>query len=116
MKDDAATVPNRTGRMEATSWRHCHRIYRSASCQLLGTSDTTNGPAKQSTTRRHPNLLFLIPVGMKDDAATLPNRTGRMEATSWRHCHRIYRSASCQLLGTVDTTNGRTKKCKTCRH
>src|SRR6056300_1477771 len=115
-KDDAATVPNRIGRSEAASWRHCHLIFRVATCQLLGTSDATNGRTSKCMTCRHRSLFFLVPVGTKDDAATVPNRIGRSKAASWRHCHLIFRVATCQLLGTSDATNGRTSKCMTCRH
>src|SRR5210317_794452 len=117
MKDDAATFPNRMGRSAAASWHDCHSIFPGATCQLLGTSDTTNGCTAKCKTCRHQSLFFLVPVGMKDDAATIPNRMGSSAAASWRDCHLIFPGATCQLLGTSDTTtNGCTAKCKTCRH
>src|SRR5210317_1003947 len=75
------------------------------------------GHTSKCKTCRHQSLFFLVPVGMKDDAATVPNRMGRSEAASWQHGHLIFRGAgACKLRGTSDTTNGRTSKCKTCRH
>src|SRR5210317_1767084 len=115
MKDDAATFPNRIGRSAASSWRNCHSIFPGArTCQLLGTSDATNGRTPKCKTCRHQSLFFLVPVGMKDDAATFPNRIGRSKAASWRHCHLIFRVATRELLGASDDTNGRRSKCKTC--
>src|SRR6056300_571699 len=116
-KDDAATLPNRIGRSKAASWSHCHSIFRGATkSERLGTSDATNGRTPKCKTCRHRSLFFLVPVGTKDDAATLPNRIGRSKAASWRHCHSIFRGATCELLCTSDATNGRTPKCKTCSH
>src|SRR6056300_33314 len=93
MKDDAATVPNMTGRSKAAVWRNCHLIVRGRhlSHHLLGTSDATNGRTSKCETWRHQSLFFLVPVGMKDDAATVPNRTGRSEAAVWCNCHLIVR-------------------------
>src|SRR6056300_1451120 len=87
-------------------------------CQLLGTSDTPNGRSSKCKTWRHQSMFFLVPVGMKDDAATLPNRIGRSEAVSWRDCHSIFRGATCQILvlGTSDGGDRRTSTCQTCRH
>src|SRR6056300_1345903 len=93
-------------------------FHSASSCELLGTSDTTNGRTSKCKTCRHHSLFFLVPVGVKDDAAAVPNRIGRSEAASWRNCHSLFCVcvAICQLLGTSGTTNGRTSKCKTCRH
>src|SRR5210317_755159 len=90
MKDDAATFPNRIGRSAAASWRDCHSIFSGATCQLLGTSDATNGRTPKCKTCRHQSLFFLVPVGMKDDAAKFPNRIGRSAATPWRNCNSFF--------------------------
>src|SRR5210317_835345 len=65
-------------------------IFRVATCELLGTSDATNGRTPKCKTCRHRSLFFLVPVGTKDDAATPPNRIGRRKASSWRHCHSMF--------------------------
>src|SRR5210317_1916620 len=100
MKDDAATFQNRIGRSAAASWRDCHSIFPGATCQLLGTSEATTGRTAECKTRRHQSSFFLVPVGMKDEAVTCPNTTGRSAAASWRDCHSIFPGATCQLLGT----------------
>src|SRR5210317_515207 len=66
---------------------YCHSIFRGATCQLLGKSHATNGRITKCKTCRHQSLFFLVlvPVGVKDDAATVPNRIGRSDATLWRH-------------------------------
>src|SRR5210317_1626352 len=96
MKDDAATVPITKCRSEAASWQHRHSIFRSATCQLLGTSDTPNGHTSKCKTCRDQSLFFLVPIGMKGDAATVPTRIGGSEPASWQHRHSIFRSAPCQ--------------------
>src|SRR5210317_1675686 len=106
-QDDAATVPNRIGRREAALQPYCHSIFPGATCQLLGTSDATHGRTCKSITCRHHGLFFLVPVGMKDCAATVPNRIVLREAALQPYCHSIFPGATCQLLGTSDATNGR---------
>src|SRR6056300_1689952 len=64
--------------------------------ELLGTSDATNGRTPKCKTCSHRSLFLLVPVGTKDDAATLPNRIGRSKAASWRHCRSIFRVATCE--------------------
>src|SRR5210317_72989 len=61
----------------------------SATCELLGTSDTTNGHTSKCKTCRHRSLFFLVPVGVKDAASTVPKRIGRSKAASLRYCHSI---------------------------
>src|SRR5210317_1223665 len=84
-------------------------IFRVATCELLGTSDATNGRTPKCKTCRHRSLFFLVPVGTKDDAATHQNRIGRSEAASWRHCHSIIRGTTREPLGTSDATNAAPK-------
>ena len=98
MKDGFATVPNRIGRCEATSWQNCHLIFPGATWKLLGPSGGINGHTAKCMTCSCQSLFFPVPVGMKDVVATVPNRIGRCEAVSWPNCPIFVPAATWKLL------------------
>ena len=116
MKDDVATVPNWIARCEAVSWRNCHLIWPGSTWKLLGSSEPTYIHTAKSMTCSHDTLFFLVPVGLKDDVATVPNWIARCEAASWPNCHLIWPASTCQLLGPSEPTYVHMTKGMTCSH
>ena len=57
--------------------------------KLLGPSEPAYVHIAKSMTCSHERLFFLVPVGMKDDVATVPNWIARCEAAAWPNCHLI---------------------------
>ena len=117
MKDDVATVPNRCARCEAASRPNCHLICPGPNtCQLLGPSEPTYVHITKSMTCSHEGLFFLVPVGMKDDVATVPNWIARCEAAAWPNCHLIWPGSTWKLLGPSEPTYVHIAKSMTCSH
>ena len=91
-------------------------IWSGSTCQLLGPSEPTYVHIAICMACGHQSLFFLVPVGMKDDVATVPMRTARCEAASWPNCHLIWSGSTCQLLGPSGPTYVRSAICMACSH
>ena len=64
---------------------------------------------------RGQSLFFLVPVGMEEGVATVPNRILRGEAASWRNCHLFVPSVTWELLSPSETPYAYGFKCRRCR-
>ena len=102
MEEGVATVPNRMLRGEAASWHNCHLFVPSVTTweELLGPSEHPYAGGFKCRRCRGQSLFFLVPVGMEEGVATVPNRMLQGEAASWHNCHLFVPSVTWEeLLG-----------------